>query len=167
MCSPLSACPLSTGSCYPCPETVEVSCTCGSARLVVPCGRERSTKPPRCKESCRYTPGSQLSQPLPQLSSTYLAHSHHCPPPVLLPPTTVLHLPKPPTTDPTRVPSVSQLGVPPPAITPSERATGATLGPALPAGSCAYCSCPTVATPAPSPAMTWSWSAPNRWLSAS
>ncbi|XP_008298555.1 NF-X1-type zinc finger protein NFXL1 [Stegastes partitus] len=41
------------GSCYPCPETVEVRCSCGSTVLVVPCGRERSTKPPRCKEPCR------------------------------------------------------------------------------------------------------------------
>lgn len=99
--------------------------------------------------------------------------SHCSLPPVLPPPTTVLHLfypltqlsstcPNPTTTDSTHVPSVSRLGAPPPAITPSERATGATLGLALPAGSCAYCSCPTVATPAPSPAMTWSWSAPNR-----
>ncbi|XP_056432252.1 NF-X1-type zinc finger protein NFXL1-like [Gadus chalcogrammus] len=41
------------GACYPCPETVQVKCACGSSCLVVPCGRERSTKPPRCKELCR------------------------------------------------------------------------------------------------------------------
>ncbi|XP_077355994.1 NF-X1-type zinc finger protein NFXL1 [Festucalex cinctus] len=41
------------GSCYPCPETVDVRCSCGAASLTVPCGRERSTKPPRCKELCR------------------------------------------------------------------------------------------------------------------
>ncbi|KAG5844963.1 hypothetical protein ANANG_G00133740 [Anguilla anguilla] len=44
------------GSCYPCPETVEVKCQCGSTALMVPCGRERSTKPPRCKELCRTPP---------------------------------------------------------------------------------------------------------------
>ncbi|KAG1960505.1 NF-X1-type zinc finger protein NFXL1 [Pimephales promelas] len=41
------------GSCYPCPEMVEVRCDCGSTVISVPCGRERSTKPPRCKELCR------------------------------------------------------------------------------------------------------------------
>ncbi|XP_069833688.1 NF-X1-type zinc finger protein NFXL1 isoform X1 [Dendropsophus ebraccatus] len=40
------------GSCYPCPETVDVKCNCGKTVLTVPCGRERSTKPPRCKELC-------------------------------------------------------------------------------------------------------------------
>ncbi|KAK1890326.1 NF-X1-type zinc finger protein NFXL1 [Dissostichus eleginoides] len=35
--------------CHP----VEVKCSCGSSVLSVPCGRERSTKPPRCKETCR------------------------------------------------------------------------------------------------------------------
>ncbi|XP_054863590.1 NF-X1-type zinc finger protein NFXL1-like isoform X3 [Amphiprion ocellaris] len=44
------------GSCYPCPENVDVRCSCGSTVLVVPCGRERSTKPPRCKEPCRCPP---------------------------------------------------------------------------------------------------------------
>ncbi|XP_033984204.1 LOW QUALITY PROTEIN: NF-X1-type zinc finger protein NFXL1 [Trematomus bernacchii] len=44
------------GSCYPCPEQVEVKCSCGSSVLSVPCGRERSTKPPRCKETCRSPP---------------------------------------------------------------------------------------------------------------
>ncbi|KAI5609275.1 NF-X1-type zinc finger protein NFXL1, partial [Silurus asotus] len=46
------------GSCYPCPEVVQVKCACGSTSLTVPCGRERSTKPPRCKEICRQTPPS-------------------------------------------------------------------------------------------------------------
>eukprot|EP00066_Takifugu_rubripes_P029143 XP_011618409.1 PREDICTED: NF-X1-type zinc finger protein NFXL1 [Takifugu rubripes] len=41
------------GSCYPCPESVQLRCSCGSTVLAVPCGRERSTKPPRCKEACR------------------------------------------------------------------------------------------------------------------
>lgn len=42
------------GSCYPCPVTVDVKCNCGKTMLTVPCGRERSTKPPRCKAVCRY-----------------------------------------------------------------------------------------------------------------
>ncbi|XP_054846530.1 NF-X1-type zinc finger protein NFXL1 [Eublepharis macularius] len=44
------------GSCYPCPETVDVKCNCGKTVLRVPCGRERTTKPPRCKEFCRQPP---------------------------------------------------------------------------------------------------------------
>ncbi|XP_034267249.1 NF-X1-type zinc finger protein NFXL1 [Pantherophis guttatus] len=44
------------GSCYPCPETVDVKCNCGKTVVKVPCGRERTTKPPRCKEFCRQPP---------------------------------------------------------------------------------------------------------------
>ncbi|XP_051895842.1 NF-X1-type zinc finger protein NFXL1 [Pristis pectinata] len=44
------------GTCYPCPETVEVKCNCSATVLIVPCGRERTTKPPRCKELCRKPP---------------------------------------------------------------------------------------------------------------
>ncbi|XP_053110346.1 NF-X1-type zinc finger protein NFXL1 isoform X1 [Hemicordylus capensis] len=44
------------GSCYPCPETVDVKCNCGKTVLKVPCGRERTTKAPRCKELCRQAP---------------------------------------------------------------------------------------------------------------
>ncbi|XP_073198218.1 NF-X1-type zinc finger protein NFXL1 isoform X4 [Lepidochelys kempii] len=44
------------GSCYPCPETVDVLCNCGKTVLKVPCGRERSTKPPKCKELCSRPP---------------------------------------------------------------------------------------------------------------
>uniref|UniRef100_A0A671W7Z7 Nuclear transcription factor, X-box binding-like 1 n=1 Tax=Sparus aurata TaxID=8175 RepID=A0A671W7Z7_SPAAU len=64
-----------TGSCYPCPETVEVRCTCGSSVLVVPCGRERSTKPPRCKESCRCP--SSCHHPTRE---THRCHPGPCPP---------------------------------------------------------------------------------------
>ncbi|XP_067117921.1 NF-X1-type zinc finger protein NFXL1 [Osmerus mordax] len=44
------------GSCYPCPEGVEVRCVCGVSCVTVPCGRERNTKPPRCREICRTPP---------------------------------------------------------------------------------------------------------------
>uniref|UniRef100_A0A8C5V168 Nuclear transcription factor, X-box binding like 1 n=1 Tax=Microcebus murinus TaxID=30608 RepID=A0A8C5V168_MICMU len=40
------------GSCYPCPETVDVKCSCGDTKVTVPCGRERTTRPPKCKELC-------------------------------------------------------------------------------------------------------------------
>lgn len=44
------------GSCYPCPETMDVKCNCGKTALSVPCGRERTTKPPKCKEFCSNPP---------------------------------------------------------------------------------------------------------------
>ncbi|XP_037614854.1 NF-X1-type zinc finger protein NFXL1 [Sebastes umbrosus] len=71
------------GSCYPCPETVEVRCTCGSSVLAVPCGRERSTKPPRCKETCRCPPSCHHPT-----RETHRCHPAPCPPcrqPCLLP----------------------------------------------------------------------------------
>uniref|UniRef100_A0A1A8GZW0 Nuclear transcription factor, X-box binding-like 1 n=2 Tax=Nothobranchius korthausae TaxID=1143690 RepID=A0A1A8GZW0_9TELE len=63
------------GSCYPCPETVEVTCTCGCTVLTVPCGREKSTKPPRCKEPCR-TPASCHHQ----TRESHRCHPGPCPP---------------------------------------------------------------------------------------
>ncbi|ROL46143.1 NF-X1-type zinc finger protein NFXL1 [Anabarilius grahami] len=63
------------GSCYPCPEMVEVRCDCGSTVTSVPCGRERSTKPPRCKELCR-KPSSCHHSSLEK----HRCHSGSCPP---------------------------------------------------------------------------------------
>ncbi|XP_027866316.1 NF-X1-type zinc finger protein NFXL1 isoform X2 [Xiphophorus couchianus] len=71
------------GSCYPCPETVPVRCSCGSSVLVVPCGRERSTKPPRCREPCRLPPSCHH-----QDGDPHRCHPGPCPPcarPCLLP----------------------------------------------------------------------------------
>ncbi|RVE60906.1 hypothetical protein OJAV_G00186070 [Oryzias javanicus] len=63
------------GSCYPCPETVEVRCSCGSSVLVVPCGRERTTKPPRCREACRSPPSCHHPSREP-----HRCHPGPCPP---------------------------------------------------------------------------------------
>ncbi|XP_023272195.1 NF-X1-type zinc finger protein NFXL1 [Seriola lalandi dorsalis] len=63
------------GSCYPCPESVEIRCTCGSTSLSVPCGRERSTKPPRCKEPCRCPPSCHHPTREP-----HRCHPGPCPP---------------------------------------------------------------------------------------
>ncbi|CAL9694794.1 unnamed protein product [Knipowitschia caucasica] len=63
------------GACYPCPETVPVSCSCSKTVLVVPCGREKSTKPPRCKELCRRPPECHH----PSLQS-HRCHPGPCPP---------------------------------------------------------------------------------------
>ncbi len=40
------------GTCFPCNETKVVTCKCGASRILVPCGLERLTKPPKCKRSC-------------------------------------------------------------------------------------------------------------------
>ncbi|KAJ7410460.1 hypothetical protein WISP_108097 [Willisornis vidua] len=40
-------------SCNPCPETVDVKCNCGKTVIKVPCGRERTIRPPKCKQLCR------------------------------------------------------------------------------------------------------------------
>ncbi|OXB56725.1 hypothetical protein ASZ78_013322, partial [Callipepla squamata] len=40
------------GSCNPCPEIVDVKCNCGKTVIKVPCGRERTIKPPKCKQLC-------------------------------------------------------------------------------------------------------------------
>uniref|UniRef100_A0A8C7J6Z6 Nuclear transcription factor, X-box binding like 1 n=1 Tax=Oncorhynchus kisutch TaxID=8019 RepID=A0A8C7J6Z6_ONCKI len=63
------------GSCYPCPETVDVKCVCESTSLTVPCGRERSTKPPRCKELCRSPPSCHHPS-----RETHRCHPGPCPP---------------------------------------------------------------------------------------
>ncbi|XP_052366086.1 NF-X1-type zinc finger protein NFXL1-like [Oncorhynchus keta] len=61
--------------CYPCPETVDVKCVCESTSLTVPCGRERSTKPPRCKELCRSPPSCHHPS-----RETHRCHPGPCPP---------------------------------------------------------------------------------------
>jgi len=40
------------GRCYPCPEKTQVSCACSKTKVTVACGRERSTRPPKCKGPC-------------------------------------------------------------------------------------------------------------------
>ncbi|RMC14123.1 hypothetical protein DUI87_09212 [Hirundo rustica rustica] len=54
-------------SCNPCPETVDVKCNCGKTVIKVPCGRERTIKPPKCKQLCSISlqglGNSHLSQP--------------------------------------------------------------------------------------------------------
>ncbi|KAI4890892.1 hypothetical protein NFI96_020729, partial [Prochilodus magdalenae] len=49
-------------------EVVQVKCACGSTSLSVPCGREKSTKPPRCKELCRWTVRDDSSSAAAQCS---------------------------------------------------------------------------------------------------
>lgn len=64
-----------SGPCYPCVLTADVSCFCGATKVTVLCGKQKSTKPPRCREPC--TLPSACHHPHRQ------AHSCHfgvCPP---------------------------------------------------------------------------------------
>ena len=63
------------GRCYPCSQTQEVSCRCGQSRVLVPCGLERSTKPPQCKSKCRASSDCHHAQRVP-----HSCHFGACPP---------------------------------------------------------------------------------------
>ena len=61
------------GHCYPCVLSVSVSCTCGATSISVPCGRERTTKPPRCTKLCQLPSTCHHSTP-------HRCHTGKCPP---------------------------------------------------------------------------------------
>ncbi|XP_006818930.1 NF-X1-type zinc finger protein NFXL1-like [Saccoglossus kowalevskii] len=63
------------GLCYPCPLMVDINCRCGSTTYAVPCGREKYTKPPRCKQPCKVPPDCHHAQRLP-----HPCHFGRCPP---------------------------------------------------------------------------------------
>ncbi|XP_067003149.2 NF-X1-type zinc finger protein NFXL1 [Anabrus simplex] len=63
------------GPCYPCPSTAEVKCRCGHTVLVVPCGRKKKTRPPRCMKLCRIEPDCHHPQREP-----HRCHFGDCPP---------------------------------------------------------------------------------------
>ncbi|XP_015921379.2 NF-X1-type zinc finger protein NFXL1 [Parasteatoda tepidariorum] len=64
-----------TGPCYPCKEKVTVSCNCGSSKVVVPCGRKKSTVPPQCHSECKLPPDCHHSK-----RHTHKCHYGKCPP---------------------------------------------------------------------------------------
>uniref|UniRef100_A0A8C2ZV98 Nuclear transcription factor, X-box binding-like 1 n=1 Tax=Cyclopterus lumpus TaxID=8103 RepID=A0A8C2ZV98_CYCLU len=108
------------GSCYPCPEAVEVTCSCGTTVLSVPCGRERSTRPPRCKETCRHPPSCHHPS-----RETHRCHPGPCPPcrlPCLLPLPRCSHTCPPPCHDQVLVKSQQVGGLAGPWEQPSEPA---------------------------------------------
>ncbi|XP_077984309.1 NF-X1-type zinc finger protein NFXL1-like [Glandiceps talaboti] len=63
------------GLCYPCPLTVNISCRCGSTSVTVPCGREKVTRPPRCKQTCRIPPDCHHEK-----RQRHPCHFGRCPP---------------------------------------------------------------------------------------
>ncbi|KXJ15805.1 NF-X1-type zinc finger protein NFXL1 [Exaiptasia diaphana] len=64
--------PCHEGLCYPCPLTVNVSCFCGKTVVTLPCGRERTTKPPKCHELCSCPPCRQTC------GNAYKTCEHSC-----------------------------------------------------------------------------------------
>jgi len=40
------------GPCFPCTKQCEITCNCGATKIKVPCGKEKNTKPPKCKKLC-------------------------------------------------------------------------------------------------------------------
>ncbi|KAM7290375.1 NF-X1-type zinc finger protein NFXL1 [Ixodes scapularis] len=74
-----------TGPCYPCREKVELSCRCNETRTTVPCGRERSAKPPVCRKPCRECLGLCGPCRVPpechhEKLDAHACHSGRCPP---------------------------------------------------------------------------------------
>jgi hypothetical protein len=54
-----------SGHCYPCTLTQPVSCFCGTTLKSVPCGMERTARPPRCHEPCGHPPACRHSARTP------------------------------------------------------------------------------------------------------
>ncbi|GAU98606.1 hypothetical protein RvY_09730-2 [Ramazzottius varieornatus] len=79
-----------SGQCYPCTQTIDVVCACGGTVVNVPCGREKSMKPPKCRLLCANPPDCHHSSrtdhychfgrcpPCSQMCSKTLPCSHRC-----------------------------------------------------------------------------------------
>jgi len=67
--------PCHQGLCYPCTLSSRVTCFCGTAKLTVPCGKEKTTKPPRCKRACGIPPDCHHEKRIP-----HRCHYARCPP---------------------------------------------------------------------------------------
>ncbi|OQV20499.1 NF-X1-type zinc finger protein NFXL1 [Hypsibius exemplaris] len=63
------------GPCYPCTQVVEVLCACGRTKVAVPCGKQRSTKPPKCNLACEIPPECHHPSRTP-----HSCHFGRCPP---------------------------------------------------------------------------------------
>ncbi|CAG0879902.1 unnamed protein product, partial [Darwinula stevensoni] len=63
------------GPCFPCSQLVELKCRCMRTSIRVPCGREKSTRPPRCPLPCQLPPPCHHLQLIP-----HRCHFGSCPP---------------------------------------------------------------------------------------
>lgn len=48
--------PCHDGPCYPCLVTIDKSCHCGSTKVSIPCIRQKTAQPPRCRRPCTNKP---------------------------------------------------------------------------------------------------------------
>ncbi|KAK7097179.1 hypothetical protein V1264_004194 [Littorina saxatilis] len=63
------------GVCYPCNETKDITCFCKASKITVPCGKEKSTKPPRCNLPCKIPPNCHHPK-----RQKHRCHFGECPP---------------------------------------------------------------------------------------
>lgn len=63
------------GPCYPCAGQSVLTCSCGATSLTVPCGREKTMKPPRCRKLCPSAPDCHHPQ-----RTRHNCHPGSCPP---------------------------------------------------------------------------------------
>ena len=52
-----------------------MSCNCGASKITVPCGKEKSIKPPKCRERCANPPDCHH-----EARESHNCHFGECPP---------------------------------------------------------------------------------------
>ena len=52
-----------------------MSCNCGASKITVPCGKEKSIKPPKCRERCANPPDCHH-----EAREAHNCHFGECPP---------------------------------------------------------------------------------------
>uniref|UniRef100_A0A1B6CP89 PHD-type domain-containing protein n=1 Tax=Clastoptera arizonana TaxID=38151 RepID=A0A1B6CP89_9HEMI len=63
------------GQCYPCVQTEIVLCHCRGTKIIVPCGRKKKTRPPKCSKACKIPPDCHHDSREP-----HRCHFGSCPP---------------------------------------------------------------------------------------
>lgn len=63
------------GPCYPCSITHTLTCRCGKTSITVPCGRHKTTRPPKCSQPCRLPPECHHPK-----REKHKCHQGECPP---------------------------------------------------------------------------------------
>jgi len=63
------------GPCYPCTNQRVVACNCEATKVKVPCGKEKTTKPPKCRKVCTTKTNCHHEE-----RTKHLCHPGACPP---------------------------------------------------------------------------------------
>ena len=66
--------PCHEGPCYPCTVTIDKACHCGMTVVSIPCIRQKTAGPPRCRRPCKNKP--QCDHPAIQ---KHACHFGNCP----------------------------------------------------------------------------------------